>query len=67
MAGVHDLHVWALTSGFNALSAHVVLAADATHDEVLASARSYVTTTFEIAHVTIQVEREGCAAHETHL
>lgn len=67
VAGVHDLHVWALTSGFNALSAHVVLAADATHDEVLASARSYVTSTFEIAHVTIQVEREGCAAHETHL
>lgn len=67
VAGVHDLHVWALTSGFNALSAHVVLAADATHDEVLASARSYLTTTFKIAHVTIQVEREGCAPHETHL
>lgn len=64
---MHDLHVWSLTTGFNALSAHVVLATDAMHDEVLVAARSYVTTAFEIAHVTIQVEREGCAAREAHL
>jgi cobalt-zinc-cadmium efflux system protein len=28
VAGVHDLHVWTLTSGMNALSAHVVIADD---------------------------------------
>lgn len=67
VAGVHDLHVWTLTSGFNALSAHVVLADDAGHEQVLAAAREYLTSQFRISHVTIQVERAGCADQETHL
>ncbi|MFN0120412.1 MAG: cation diffusion facilitator family transporter, partial [Blastocatellia bacterium] len=67
VAGVHDLHVWSLTSGVNALSAHAVLADGATHDDVLAALRECVTHEFNIAHATIQVERQGCAEHETHL
>ena len=35
VAAVHDLHVWTLTSGVNALSTHVVLANDGQHDPVL--------------------------------
>ncbi len=35
VADVHDLHVWSLTSGVNAMSVHVVLADHALHDEVL--------------------------------
>ncbi|MGE0129223.1 MAG: cation diffusion facilitator family transporter [Blastocatellales bacterium] len=66
VAGVHDLHVWSLTSGVNALSAHAVLADGATHDEVLAAVRECVTREFNIAHATIQIERQGCAEHETH-
>ncbi len=67
VAGVHDLHVWSLTSGVNALSVHAVLADGAKHDEVLAAVRECVTHDFKIAHATIQVERQGCAEHETHL
>lgn len=67
VASVHDLHVWSLTSGVNAMSVHAVLADHGLHDEVLAAVRSKVTSDFEIAHATVQVECQGCAAYETHL
>ena len=34
VAGIHDLHVWTLTSGINAMSVHAVLAEGALHDDV---------------------------------
>ncbi|HKO42382.1 MAG TPA: cation diffusion facilitator family transporter [Pyrinomonadaceae bacterium] len=67
VADVHDLHVWSLTSGVNAMSVHAVLAAHALHDEVLAAVQKKVTAEFKIAHATVQVECQGCAAYETHL
>jgi cobalt-zinc-cadmium efflux system protein len=67
VTGVHDLHVWTLTSGMNAMSVHVVRAEGAPPDAVLDRVRACVTSTFEIAHATIQVEAEGCAETETHL
>ena len=67
VASVHDLHVWCLTSGVNAMSVHAVLADHALHDEVLAAVQKRVTLDFKIAHATVQVECEGCAAYETHL
>ena len=67
VAEIHDLHVWSLTSGVNALSVHAVLASDATHDDVLQRVHDSCTGEFKIAHVTAQTEREGFACHETHL
>jgi cobalt-zinc-cadmium efflux system protein len=67
VASVHDLHVWSLTSGVNAMSVHAVLADHALHDEVLAAVQQRVTHDFKIAHATVQVECKGCAAFETHL
>ena len=67
VAGVHDLHAWSLTSGFNALSAHVVLDEEARLDEVLTSTHRKLTSTFSISHVTIQVEPTGWQEAETHL
>ena len=67
VAGVHDLHVWSLTSGVNAMSVHVVREDDAQHDEVLKSVMSCLTSEFKIAHATVQVEGRECAASETHL
>ena len=65
--GVHDLHVWTITSGMNALSVHVVLADDASHDEVLSHVQRTVTEELSIGHATVQVEKKGCEAVETHL
>ena len=67
VADVHDLHVWTLTSGVNAMSAHAVLDDGAKHDDVLAAVRERVTSDFKISHVTVQVEARGCAENETHL
>jgi len=67
VAEVHDLHVWSLTSGVNAMSVHAVLADHGLHDEVLAAVQKKVTSEFKIAHATVQVECQGCAAYETHL
>jgi cobalt-zinc-cadmium efflux system protein len=67
VASVHDLHVWSLTSGVNAMSVHTVLADHALHDEVLAAVQKRVIHDFKIAHATVQVECQGCGAYETHL
>ena len=67
VVGVHDLHVWTLTSGVNAMSVHAVLEDGAAHDEVLVAVQKCVTSNFKIAHATVQVERKGCAEWETHL
>ena len=67
VAGVHDLHVWSLTSGINAMSAHAVLAPGASCDDVLRSVQTRVTTDFTIGHATIQVEPPGHEEQEAHL
>lgn len=67
VAEIHDLHVWSITSGMNAMSVHAVLAETAEHDEVLARVHEHCTEEFKISHVTVQTERGDFAAHETHL
>lgn len=67
VAGVHDLHVWAITSGVNALSVHVAMAAGGDLGGVLTRVREAVTGTFPIAHVTVQAEPPGYDERETHL
>lgn len=58
---VHDLHVWTITSGIRALSAHCLVADDQFNSSVLASARETMAERFNIAHVTIQVESRPCS------
>ena len=67
VAEIHDLHVWSLTSGVNAMSVHAVLSGGSEHDEVLARVHDHCTKDFKISHVTVQTERGGFAEHETHL
>jgi cobalt-zinc-cadmium efflux system protein len=60
---IHDLHVWTLTSGVHALSAHAVVSADAAHGKVLAELRLRVSRGFRIDHVTVQLEERCCGDH----
>jgi cobalt-zinc-cadmium efflux system protein len=53
---VHDLHVWTLTTGRHALSAHAVVAGTRSHDAILDGLMDVCRSRFEIDHVTIQVE-----------
>ena len=55
---VHDLHVWEVTSGFAALSAHVVVrAGDDCHD-LRRSLHDLLEERFHIHHTTLQVDHE---------
>jgi cobalt-zinc-cadmium efflux system protein len=63
VARVHDLHVWTLTSGVHALSAHAIIKDGATHGQVLGALRTRVTDDFAISHVTVQLEERCCGEH----
>jgi cobalt-zinc-cadmium efflux system protein len=56
---VHDLHVWEVTSGFPALSAHVVVRAGDDCHERRRALRQVVHDRFEISHTTLQVDHEA--------
>lgn len=60
IASVHDLHVWALTSGMPSLSAHLVLKDGFDPDATRLAATEVMQQEFEITHVTFQVERADC-------
>lgn len=53
---VHDLHVWTLTSGLDAMSGHVVKEYGAAADDILSSASVILAQEFGIRHSTIQIE-----------
>jgi cobalt-zinc-cadmium efflux system protein len=55
---VHDLHVWTLTSGREAMSAHVVVAPDTAPDRILNELHVLLHARFGIDHTTIQLETE---------
>jgi cobalt-zinc-cadmium efflux system protein len=58
--GVHDLHVWTITSGLYALSGHVTVDVEAISDgsKILGKIASRLKESFGIEHVTLQVEKE---------
>jgi cobalt-zinc-cadmium efflux system protein len=56
---VHDLHVWEVTSGFPALSAHVVVRAGDDCHELRRSLQRLVSERFGISHTTLQVDHEA--------
>jgi cobalt-zinc-cadmium efflux system protein len=55
---VHDLHVWTLTSGREAMSAHVVVDDVREADRLLGELHAVLHARFGIDHTTIQIETE---------
>ena len=64
VTGVHDIHVWSLTSRYNVLSAHVTtdLPLPDRRELLLQRLRDIASKEFGLAHVTLQLEdsQEGC-------
>jgi cobalt-zinc-cadmium efflux system protein len=56
VSGVHDLHIWTLSSGQTALSAHIDMGDLAKWPVVLAALRDMLQERFDIDHVTLQPE-----------
>jgi len=55
---VHDLHVWTLTSGKEAMSSHVVVDDLAAGHRILGALHTLLHERFGIEHTTIQLESE---------
>lgn len=60
---VHNLHIWAMSTHNNALSAHLVVDAHTNHDDVLTQANHALTEQFDLTHTTLQLESANYATH----
>jgi cobalt-zinc-cadmium efflux system protein len=61
---VHDLHIWAMSTSHNAMTAHLVLADGAVDTAtVLFAAEAQLHEEFELQHVTLQLETPAYAEH----
>jgi cobalt-zinc-cadmium efflux system protein len=64
VTGVHDLHIWALSTSDSAMTVHLMTNAP-TSTEFISCIQKYVEVKFGIGHSTIQIEYgeypEGCA------
>ena len=56
VSDVHDLHVWTITSGREALSAHVIHAYSISQPNLLKELRAKLLDRFGVDHLTIQME-----------
>jgi cobalt-zinc-cadmium efflux system protein len=59
VCGVHELHVWSVTPGFDALAAHVVVERDRDRDRVRRELEFLLLDRYEIEHTTLQIEDPG--------
>ena len=69
VVAVHDLHIWTISSGMYALSAHVVVGPDclARCDEILHEVKRRLRVDYGIDHTTLQIESpEYDHAHDVH-
>ena len=65
---IHDIHVWTIAQGYDALNAHVLVDPSleaAELDPLLRRLRKVASQDFGIQHITIQMEQsvEGCTEH----
>ncbi|MBI4304371.1 MAG: cation transporter [Chloroflexi bacterium] len=64
VADVHDIHVWTITSGVHALSAHLLIDDQQVSKsaEIVDAANHSLADNFAITHTTLQLECEKCEA-----
>ena len=65
---VHDLHIWAMSTTENAMTAHLVMPAGHPGDDFFADVLAHIERQFGIGHVTIQIETgRACALAPDHV
>jgi cobalt-zinc-cadmium efflux system protein len=64
--GIHDLHIWTITSGLEALSAHVSHDEGIVQAELLKNLRQRLHDKFGIDHLTIQMETPDFEDEDVH-
>jgi cobalt-zinc-cadmium efflux system protein len=63
---VHDIHAWTITSGFDAVSVHVIATAGTDQHALLHRLEEVFRTEFDVNHTTIQVDRDHQAPLSIH-
>lgn len=65
---VDDMHVWAIRSGYNALSCHIAIDEKdlPKSRDIVEQVKASLRTNYDIQHATIEVELEDCTKHEEH-
>ncbi|RMG48538.1 MAG: cation transporter [Acidobacteria bacterium] len=63
---IHDLHIWTITPGKEALSAHIILDEKASHKATLEALQEKLREEFGIAHATLQLETPDFREEEIH-
>jgi len=66
VAEVHDLHIWTITPGREALSAHIVLNEGAGYKATLEMLQERLKQEFSIDHATLQLETPDFREDEIH-
>jgi cobalt-zinc-cadmium efflux system protein len=68
VVAVHDLHIWTITSGLLALSAHIVVRQTdhAERDLLINEIKRVLAERYKISHTTLQIESESYE-HECHV
>lgn len=56
VVGIHDLHIWAITSDIPSLSCHILIEDARFSQEVLKEAKNVLHDHFDIVHTTIQID-----------
>jgi len=57
VCSVHDLHVWAITTGKTSLTAHLTVAENADAESVMRQATEMLQQRFAVTHTTLQTEQ----------
>lgn len=65
---VDDMHVWGISSDYNALSCHIVIDEKdiARSREVVEDAKTILANDFNIQHSTLEIELKDCVEHSDH-
>ncbi|MDX6560189.1 MAG: cobalt-zinc-cadmium efflux system protein [Gaiellales bacterium] len=63
---VHDVHAWTITSGFDAVSVHVIAAPGTDQHALLHRLEEVLREQFGVGHTTIQVDRDHSAPLSIH-
>jgi cobalt-zinc-cadmium efflux system protein len=65
---VDDMHVWAIRSGYNALSCHIAIDETELKDSrsIVEVVKAKLRKDYDIQHATIEVELEDCTKHDEH-
>jgi len=67
VGGIHDLHVWTISSGREALSVHVTHGHEISHSDLLGRVRDRIREDFGIEHLTIQMEMPDMTAEAIYI